>query len=92
MNTNSTDDLGWGSDHIGKLHTLRAAIRLLAGGGKVRDRLDKATFCLVGYSERDFPEHLRPIFTRIRDARLRARWEVNPDHVVFYFDSLTPTE
>jgi len=86
------EDLGWGGDHGGKLIALQAAIKHLSGSGKVRDRLANATFCLVTYSERDFPEPLRPAFTRILEARLRSRREINPNYVVFAFDELTPTE
>jgi hypothetical protein len=44
-------------------------MRHLTGSGKVRDRFDNATFCFVTYSERDFPEPLRPAFTRILEAK-----------------------
>lgn len=89
---NDTDDLGWGRDHVEKLIRLRSAIRRLAGGGKIRDRFDAATSYLTTYSERDFPEHLRPVFARIMDARVRSRWNPAPGHAVFALDSLSPTE
>ncbi len=86
------DDLGWGGDQVGKLVALQGSMRHLTSSGKVRDRLDRATFCLVTYMEHDFPEPLRPAFKRILEARLRSRCEINPNYVVFAFDELTPTE
>ena len=87
MKKGSRDDPGWGSDHVGKLESLRAAIRELAGGGKVRDRFDRATFCLVTYW--DVPQHLRPALKRIRDARRRCRHDITPSYAVFGFDTLS---
>jgi hypothetical protein len=86
------DKFGWGGDHVGKLYTLQTAMRLLAGNKKIRERYDAATFPLVRYQERDFPEHLRPAFTRIIDARIKSRHEVHKDYVSFNFDELTQTE
>jgi hypothetical protein len=86
------DDYGWGGDHVGKLVALQAAMRQLAGNKKIRERYDDATFALVKFQERDFPEALRPAFTRIKDARIKSRHEVHKDYVSFNFDELTPTE
>ncbi|WP_316187965.1 MULTISPECIES: hypothetical protein [unclassified Bradyrhizobium] len=86
------DDFGWGGDHVGKLIALQTAVRKLAGQGKLRDRYDAATFALATYHERDFPEHLRPAFNRIMEARRKAREDVNENYAYFAFDALTPTE
>jgi hypothetical protein len=82
------DDFGWGGDHVGKLEALRAAIQALAGGGKVRDRFDRATLCLVTYW--NVPARLRPALERIRDARRRCRRNISSTHAVFAFDELSP--
>ncbi len=63
-------DNGWGGDHVGKLHALQVAMKNLCGAGKIRDRFEKATFPLATKLDRDFPESLRPAFTRIMDARI----------------------
>jgi hypothetical protein len=80
------DDFGWGSDHVGKLVALRAAIQVLARGNKVRDRFDCATSCVVSYW--DVPKRLRPALQRIRDARRRCRRDVSPTYAYFAFDEL----
>ena len=55
-----TDDLGWGGDHVGKLNRLQTAVKLLAQcRGKTSERLEKATYALVGLFPRDFPKHLQ---------------------------------
>jgi hypothetical protein len=87
------DDLGWGGDHVGKLEAFRAAIRILAGGGRVRDRYDRATACLVTYW--DVPERLRPALKRVREARRGCRRVITPPgvtpvHAVWAFDQLAP--
>jgi hypothetical protein len=86
------EDFGWGGDHVGKLLALKAAMKHLCGVGKIRERFDHATFPLVTYQERDFPEALRPAFRRIIDARIKSRHDITAEYVVFAFDSLTPTE
>jgi len=54
------EDHGWGGDHVGKLTRLQTAVRILAeGSGTTAERLQKATYPLVGLFPRDFPEHLR---------------------------------
>jgi hypothetical protein len=83
------DDLGWGGDHHEKLLRLQTAVKQLGEGSKVKDRFDKATFCLTGYLERDFPEHLRSAFTRIMDARVRAREDISSTDAIFVFDKPT---
>jgi hypothetical protein len=88
---NPKDDLGWGGDHGGKLKALQTAIRILAGGGTVRDKFDNATSCLVRYVETDFPEALRPAFKRIIGARRRSRRDVSPTYRFFAFDQLGPS-
>ena len=83
---NPKDDLGWGGDHVGKLKALQTAIRILAGGGTVRNRFDRATFCVVNYW--DVPNPLRPALQRIRDGRRRCRRKVSATHAYFAFDEL----
>lgn len=85
-----TDSNGWGGDHVGKLVALKAAAKHLAGPGKVRDRYDSATSALATYREADFPEALRPAFTRIMDARIESRRDISPTYAVFAFDELGP--
>jgi hypothetical protein len=67
---NPKDDLGWGGDHVGKLKALQTAIRILAGGGTVRNRFDRATSCVVSYW--DVPKRLRPALQRISQSLLAA--------------------
>jgi hypothetical protein len=86
---NQTDDLGWGGDHAEKLLRLQSAIRGLGEGSRVTDRFERATFCLTSYSEKDFPEHLRPAFTRIMDARVRAGEDISPTDAIFGFNKPT---
>ena len=54
------EDMGWGSDHIGKLLKLQKVVMILAkASGKTTQRLNKATYILTGLFPRDFPEHVR---------------------------------
>jgi hypothetical protein len=90
--SNHPDDLGWAGDLVGKMHELRIAMEALTGKLKGRARFDEATFCLVKFSERDFPERLQPVFKRILDSRIRSRRVLAPDYVVFAFEELPRKE
>jgi len=53
-------DIGWGSDHVGKLHRMQTAVSHLAQGrGKTSQRLEKATYALIGLRANEFPERIR---------------------------------
>jgi hypothetical protein len=84
-------DLGWTSDHVGRLERLRDAVRILAEGHKkFRDRIDKATSALVHFDPEDFPAHLRPRLERIHRARRKAmRTAINYDDFSFAYLTLT---
>lgn len=86
------EDFGWRGDHVGKLVALRGAVlTLMSGAGKMRKRVDDATFALLPYHERDFPESLRPAFNRIVGVRLICRRDFGHGQIYFDFDALTPT-
>jgi|SRR5262249_21565233 len=66
-------NLGWGGNHVGKLHTLQTAVRILAEGrGKTAGRLEKATFALVGLRPEDFPPKLRKLAKKVLALRGNA--------------------
>ena len=80
----------WG-DPVGVLEKLRYSVEVLAQGkGKLRQRLDQATFHLVPLDESDFPAPLQPVFTRILETRLSVRREIGT-YTSFSFDLLKPT-
>jgi hypothetical protein len=85
-------DLGWTSDHVGRLERLRDAVRILAEGHKkFCDRIDNATYALAHFDPIDFPAHLRPRIERIHRARRRAvRTAI--DYSDFSFAYLNQTE
>jgi hypothetical protein len=93
MENDETDpDLGWTSDHVGKLERLRYAVRILAEGHKkFRDRIDEATHALIIFDPKDFPAHQRPRLERIFLARQKAA-RGTEEYRYFAFDFLTPTE
>lgn len=54
------EDMGWGSDHVGKLLKLQKVVMILAkASGKTAQRLNEATYILTGLLPRDFPAHLQ---------------------------------
>ena len=83
---------GWGSDIVGKLVALQAAMKGLSSNGKVRERFDRATSPLVAYREQDFPEHLRPAFNRVIDTRRKSRRDISETYWEFAFDAITSAE
>jgi hypothetical protein len=83
-------DYGWGGDHVGKLHRLQTAVRILAEGrGKTAERLEKATYALVGLFPTDFPEQLRNRAESI--LGLRGKYVFHAGDLS-YFHPINPTE
>lgn len=77
------DDHGWGSDQVGKLTKLQAAVQVLAeGSGTTKTRLKAATDWLVHLDASHFPEHLRNRAASVLDFR-RKHMFVAGDEVYF---------
>jgi hypothetical protein len=84
------DDFGWGSDHVGKLHRLQAAVRHLAEGkGKARERLERATNWLTGLQPADFPQSLRIRATNVLSLRGKHVYHAGGEP---YFQEVRPSE
>ena len=80
------------SDPVDQLLSLRVALKfLLARNLNPSDRFDRATFPLVKYQPRDFPEPMRPLFSRIMQARVAARRDYS-GFTVFEFSQLGVAE
>jgi hypothetical protein len=83
---------GWGGDHVGKLHRLQTAVRILAEGrGKTAERIAKATEALIGMSPRDFPQHLRNRAIKVTSLRGNAAAHVG-NFTYFRFEDMTVSE
>ena len=80
------------SDPVDQLLSLRVALKfLLARNLNPSDRFDRATFPLVKYQPRDFPEPMRPLFSRIMQARVAARRDYS-GFTMFEFSQLGVAE
>lgn len=85
-----TVDHGWGGDHVGKLIRLQAAVRSLAEGrGKTSERLEKATYPLMGLFERDFPDHLRNRAKVVLELRSKYVFHAGDES---YFHQVKPSD
>jgi hypothetical protein len=84
------DDHGWGGDHVGKLHKLQTAVRILAeGDGKTAERLNRATYPLVTLFPRDFPAQLRERATRVLELREKYVFHAGDES---YFHQVKPRD
>jgi hypothetical protein len=83
-------DNGWGGDHVGMLHDLQSAVRiLLEGSDTVSKRLERTSFVLIKYQERDFPERLRNRAKRLLE--FRGMYVRHVGHYS-YLERVTPTD
>jgi hypothetical protein len=83
-------DLGWGGDHVGKLHRLQIAVSHLAQGkGKTSQRLEKATYALIGLFPKDFPKYLQNRAENVLGLRLKYVFHAGDDS---YFNPVPPSE
>jgi hypothetical protein len=80
------------SDPVDQLLSLRVALKfLLARNLNPSERFDRATFPLVKYQPRDFPERMRPLFARIMQVRVDVRRDYSGS-TVFEFSRLSVPE
>jgi hypothetical protein len=83
-------DLGWGSDHVGKLKRLQAAVKHLAEGKwTTSKRLEKATSWLTGLQPAEFPQHLRNRASNVLSLRRKYVFHMGGDS---YFHAVKPSD
>jgi hypothetical protein len=84
-------DSGWGGDHVGTLHRLQTAVKILAEGRgeKTTDRLQKATYALVTLFPKDFPQHLRNRATLVLEFREKYVYHAGGES---YFHTIKPND